>query len=142
MNPDEFKTTGKQLFTIRESGLMDDYEVNVAIDFDFPGVKEKIKEMSMFWGSHPPETDHFEEHLDFVLRLIASDVFYMKKGEGLNDYGVAKEFSEREGYYFPLDGSHGILVRSSHFPDIGMDTFEVGTQKEYPGSFEIKPPKW
>lgn len=44
MNPDEFKTTGKQLFTIRESGLMDDYEVNVAIDFDFPGVKEKIKQ--------------------------------------------------------------------------------------------------
>ncbi len=141
MNPDEFKTTGKQLFTIRESGLMDDYEVNVAIDFDFPGVKEKIKEMSMFWGSHPPETDPFEEHLDFLLRLIATDTFYLKTGEGLNDYGVVQEFSEREGYY-PLDGSHGILVRSSHFPDIGMDTFEVGTQKEYPGSFEIKPPKW
>ena len=49
--------------------------------------------------------------------------------------------SEREGYY-PLDGGHGILVRSSHFPDIGMDTFEVDTQKEYTGSFEIKPPKW
>ena len=141
MNPDEFKTTGKQLFTIRESGLMDDYEVNVAIDFDFPGVKEKIKEMSMFWGSHPPETDPFEEHLDFLLRLIATDTFYLKTGEGLNDYGVVQEFSEREGYY-PLDGGHGILVRSSHFPDIGMDTFEVGTQKEYPGSFEIKPPKW
>ena len=141
MNPDEFKTTGKQLFTIRESGLMDDYEVNVAIDFDLPGVKEKIKEMSMFWGGHPPETAPFEEHLDFLLRLIATDTFYLKTGEGLNDYGVVQEFSEREGYY-PLDGSHGILVRSSHFPDIGMDTFEVGTQKEYPGSFEIKPPKW
>ena len=84
MNPDEFKTTGKQLFTIRESGLMDDYEVNVAIDFDFPGVKEKIKEMSMFWGGHPPETDPFEEHLDFLLRLIATDTFYLKTGEGLS----------------------------------------------------------
>lgn len=137
----KFKTTGKQLFVVRETGLLDDYAVNVAIDFDAPGVKDKIKEMSMFWSGHPHETDPFEKHLDYLLRLIAVDTFYLKTGQGLNNYGVAQEFPEREGYY-PLDGSHGILVQSSDFPDVGMDTFEVSIQKEYTGSFEIKPPKW
>lgn len=137
----ELNITGKQLFIIREDGLMDDYEVQVAIDFDFPCVKEKIKNMSMFWSGHPEESAPLEEHLDFLLRLIAVDTFYLKNGEGYNDYGVAKEFAEREGYY-PLDGSHGILVKTSYFPEVDMDSFRVKTQKAYTGEFEISPPKW
>lgn len=137
----ELNTTGKQLFIIREDGLMDDYEVQVAIDFDFPEVREKIKDMSMFWSGHPEESEPFEEHLDFLLRLIATYVFYLKNGERFNDYDVAKEFAEREGYY-PLDGTHGILVKTSYFPEIGMDSFRVAEQKNYTGVFEISRPKW
>lgn len=135
----EWNTTGKQLFVIREDGLLDDHEVLVAIDFDFPKVRENIKEMSMFWGGHPGESAPFEEHLDFFLRLTASRVFYLKM-DGYNDYSVAKEFSEMEGYC-PLDGTHGILVKTSFFPEIDMDTFRVAEQQPYTGSFEIQPPK-
>ena len=39
-------TTGKQLITVQH-GWVSDIEVSVAIDFDFPEVKQKIKDMSL-----------------------------------------------------------------------------------------------
>ncbi|QRQ81091.1 hypothetical protein [Paralysiella testudinis] len=97
--------------------------------------------MSVFWSGHPKESAPLEEHLDFLLRLIASDVFYLKIGEGYNDYGVAREFAGRVRYY-PLDGTHGILVKTSFFPEVGMDSFRIAEQKAYNGAFEVLPPKW
>lgn len=137
MNFNELKTTGKRLFIIRSYEMLDEYEAQIAIDFDFPGVKEKIKEMSLFWGGHPPEEAAFEEHLDFVLRLIAAETYYIKVGKGYNDYGVRKEFTDKKGFY-PLDGSNGIFLEETSFPEIYMDEFIVGVQQEYTGDFDIK----
>lgn len=137
----KYITTGKQLFTIQEDGLMDDYEVQVAIDFNFPDVHEKIKNMSMYWSGHPEKSAPFEEHLDFFLRVLASDVFYLKTSNNLNDYGVAKLFCQKDGYY-PLDGSQGILIKSSFFPGIDSDSFAVKWQKEYRGDFKITLPRF
>lgn len=137
----KYVTTGKQLFIIQEYGLMDNYEVQVAIDFDFPDVHKKIKDMSMYWSGHPEESAPFEEHLDFFLRVLASDVFYLKTSDNLNNYGVAKSFCEQDGYY-PLDGSQGILIKSSCFPGIDSDSFAVKWQKEYKGDFEIPRPQF
>lgn len=137
MNFNELKTTGKRLFIIRPYEMLDEYEVQIAIDFDFPDVKEKIKEMSLFWGGHPPEEAAFEEHLDFVLRLIAAETYYIKVGKGYNDYGVREEFTDKEGFY-PLDGSNGIFLEETSFPEIDMDEFIVGVQQEYTGDFDRK----
>lgn len=139
MSHSKLNTTGKQLFILREDGLMDEYEVRIAIDFDFPEVHEKIKEMSIWSGEHPDESAPFEEHLDFVLRKIAYTACHLKAG-GYNDYGVIKEIEDYDGFY-PLDGSCGILIVGSAVPELDMDCFQVDSQQAYVGDFEIPKPK-
>ncbi len=131
-------TTGKQLITVQH-GWVSDIEVSVAIDFDFPEVKQKIKDMSLFWSGHPTETAPFEEHLVFWLGVLANEAYVIKVGENYNNYGVCRAFNENEGYW-PLDGTHGIILKSVCGPVLESDEYEISSQEAYTGDFALKVP--
>ena len=134
------KYTGKKLFKVINNQFdFHQCHINVAIDFDFPNVREKIKEMSCFWSDHPAESAPFERHLDFWLQILANEAVWLKYDKLFNDYGMQREFIEREGY-LPLDGSHGIALIHTEIPDIDYLDFEIHSVTDFNGAFKIERP--
>lgn len=136
MQASELKTTGKQLFKISLDGQFGDLcEIEVAIDFDMPDVKENIIGMSLFWHGHPPKTEPFEVHLKAWLQKLANYCFYNTIGEDWWYDDLVESFNKAEGY-IPLDGSRGILLKSSYIRSIYDHEFEIIENTEYEGQVE------
>lgn len=130
---------GKKLFKVTSNQFdFDDCHITVAIDFDFPNVCEIIKEMSCFWGGHPAESAPFGAHLTYFLQTLAHDAVYMSIADRESDYDIQNKFRNREGYY-PLDGSAGIALIHTEFPEIDCAEFGIESVKDYDGEFKLEP---
>ena len=136
MQASELKTTGKQLFKVRLGGEFGDLcEIEVAIDFDMPDVRENIIGMSLFWHGYPSADAPFEMHLQAWLQRLANYCFYNTIEEDLVPEELVESFDTAEGY-IPLDGSRGILLKSSWIRDIYDNEFEIVENTEYEGQVE------
>lgn len=106
--------TGTQQFTLENECF---HGVVIEIDWDFPNVRENIKEISMFFSGHPHVDAPFEEHLRNALELMANAVAYEVVVE--DNYGkyLIEALNRREGF-FRFDGKYGIkYIDNTIFPD-------------------------
>lgn len=134
--------TGKKIFKVVNTNFdFDDCRVKVAVDFGFPKVRDFIKEMSCYWSGCPDESAPFEEHLEFFLQILANRAVHIKMADEYNDYGIQQAFNNEDGYY-PLDGSQGIAVLETEFPDVDSSNFEIRSVNDYDGVFKLNPPKF
>lgn len=129
-------TNGRQMFTVTNEFSFDTYRVKVVIDFDYPNINSVIKEMSMFWADNPGEKAHFEEHLESTLKIMAFDMYALEILEGHTFKAAVEKFKTREGFCYPLDGTCGILIASSHFPQIEVNNFAVEEQDAFAGALK------
>ena len=137
MQASELKTTGKQLFKVCLGGELGDLcEIEVAIDFDMPDVRENIIGMSLFWHRCPSADSPFEVHLQAWLQKLANYCFYNTIGEGWWHDDLVESFNNKAEGYIPLDGSRGILLKSSWIREIYDNEFEIVENTEYEGQVE------
>ena len=136
MQSSELKTTGKQLFKVCFDGNFGDLcEIEVAIDFDIPEVKQYIRMMSLFWHGCPSADAPFKVHLQAWLQKLANYCFYNTIGEDWWHDDLVESFNKAEGY-IPLDGSRGILLKSSWIRSVYDHEFEIVENTEYEGQVE------
>lgn len=131
INAKQLVTNGKQMFIVTNEFSFDSYEIKVVIDFDYPNINNAIKEMSMFWADNPGEKASFEEHLENALKMLAFDMYTLQVLEDHNFKAAVEKFKTREGFCYPLDGSKGILIVSTHFQRVEVDDFLVEKQEEF-----------
>ncbi|MBN6075504.1 hypothetical protein HYE60_09680 [Aggregatibacter actinomycetemcomitans] len=119
--------TGKKKFKVSNDtfGGIEIYAI-FEIDFDFPGVKEKIVQMSMFWAGSPNLSDSLKEHLEFILPIATNALYYASQ----NDWRLPTIesmdkhlWNEQEGFAY---GQYvGIKLVDFFADEVSSDIFEV-----------------
>lgn len=106
-------TAGVQTFSVNSDvgGLI------IAVNFNFPKVKEIIKEMSLSFPSHPPEDSPFEDYLVHWLEIVgyAGFVLYYQY------CGLYPETFEKYDGLCSFDGRNGITLKDHWFDIIELD---------------------
>lgn len=124
--------TGKKKFKV-SNGIFESIEIYAIfeIDFDFPAVKEKIVEMSMFWAGSPDLSDSLKEHLEFILPIATNVLYHASQ----NDWRLSTIesmdkhlWNEQEGFAY---GQYiGIKLVDFYADEVSSDIFEVEEVKE------------
>ena len=119
--------TGKKKFKV-SNGTFASIEIYAIFesDFDFPNVKEKIVEMSMFWSGSPDLSSSLKEHLEFILPIATSALYYASH----NDWRLFTVksmdkhlWNEQEGFAY---GQYiGIKLVDFFADEVSSDIFEV-----------------
>lgn len=109
-------TAGVRTFSVNSDvgGLI------ITVNFNFPEVKELIKEMSLSFPSHPPEGSLFEDYLVHWLEIVgyAGFVLYYQY------CGLYPETFEKYEGLCSFDGRYGITLED-HWFDAAEFDFEV-----------------
>lgn len=112
----------KQQYKIEHNWYSDIYTI-VEIDFDFPRVEDKIRQMVEFWAGWEHKLKVNEgDYLKTFLQQVAS--WCWSPRQTYNTWALVGWFNEEEGW-FPLDGTHGITILQSETIEIEDGEFEV-----------------
>ncbi len=119
--------TGKKKFKVH-NGTFESIEIYAVfeIDFDYPNVKEKIIEMSTFWGGLPEEDDPLNEHIEYLLPIATNAVYHAEQRDWrLSTIGLLDNhlWNSEEGFAY---GEYvGIKLVDFYADDVNSDIFEV-----------------
>jgi hypothetical protein len=107
----EFKMTGRKLYTV---WYRNDFYIQIGIDWDFPGIKDRIISIvDTFFAGYPHDGAISERVLEHFLQMVAADFSSYKISPMDLDDIISWQFRRHK---LRLDGKEGITLCKFKIP--------------------------